>query len=149
MASWRHTTRKEAISPPQKCQDQDDQVLILALVSGQLCSGTFEVHEKVHRSFSTTRYQILDISAGWKHHPYLCLAFGTGWCLPPGTKSAPQVTSKEKYLPLNRNSCVHEIVRELHVRQEVTGSNPSHRNAPYFLLTQCKDPFSTGSSTRY
>ena len=63
---------------------------------------------------------------------YLCLAFGTGWCLPPGTKSASQVTSKEKYLPLSHNCVVDEVVKEIHVRQEVTGSNPSHCNVPLF-----------------
>ena len=46
------TTRKEAIGPPQKYQDQDDPVLILALVPVQLCSGTFDVYENVQRSFT-------------------------------------------------------------------------------------------------
>ena len=57
---------------------------------------------------------------------YLCLTFGTGWCLPPGTKKASQVTSKGKYLRLSHNCIVDEVVKEIHLRQEVTGSNPSH-----------------------
>ena len=102
-------------------------------------------------------------STGWCYHPvlmnlltlvldgnttqYLCLAFCAGWCLPHGTESTLQViTSKGKYLSLNHNYYVDEMVSELHVRQEVMGSNHSHRNVPYFLLTQCKGHFSTGSS---
>ena len=52
--------------------------------------------------------------------------------LPPGTKSASQVTSKGEYLPLSHNCFVDEMVKEIHVRPEVTRSNPSHRNAPLF-----------------
>ena len=97
---------------------------------------------------NTTRYQRLDIGTGWCYHPvlmdpftlvpgenitrYLCLAFGTGWWLPPGTKSASQVTSKGKYLRLSHNCVVDEVVKEIHLRQEVTGSNPSHCNVLLF-----------------
>ena len=95
---------------------------------------------------NTTRYQRLDIGTGWCYHPvlidpftlvlgenitrYLCLAFGTGWCLPPGTKSVSQVTSKGKYLPLSHNIVVDEVVKKIHMKQEVTDSNPSHCNVP-------------------
>ena len=65
---------------------------------------------------------------------YLCLAFGTGWCLPPSTKSASQITSKEKYLSLSHNCIVDEVVKEIHVRQEVTDSNSSHYNVPLFYF---------------
>ena len=59
-------------------------------------------------------------------------------------KGAPQVTLKEKYLSLNHNCCLSEIVSELHVRQAVMGLNPGHCT----LVFLPKDPFSTGSSTR-
>jgi hypothetical protein len=65
---------------------------------------------------NTTRYQRLDIS--------------TGWCRPV-LKGPPLVTSKEKYLPFNHNCCVGEMVREVHTRQEVTGSNLGHRTHAY------------------
>ena len=52
---------------------------------------------------------------------YLCLAFGIVWCLPPGIKGAPWVSSKRKYLPLKHKCCVGEMTRELSVRQEVAG----------------------------
>ena len=56
----------------------------------------------------------------------------TGWCLPPGTKSASQVTLKGKYLPLSHNYVVDEMVKEINLRQEVMSSNPSHYNVPLF-----------------
>ena len=97
---------------------------------------------------NTTRYQCLAFGTGWCYHPvlmdpftlvpgenitrYLCLAFGTGWWLPPGTKSASQVTSKGKYLRLSHNRIVDEVVKEIHLRQEVMGLNPSHCNVLLF-----------------
>ena len=47
ISSVQDTIRKEAIDPTQKYQDQDDPVLILALVPVQLCSSTFDAHENV------------------------------------------------------------------------------------------------------
>jgi len=48
------------------------------------------------------------------------------------SKSASHVTSKGKYLPLSHNYVVDEVVKEIHVRQEVTCLNPSHCNVPQF-----------------
>ena len=64
LANSFRTTRKEAFGPPQKYQDQDDPVLILALVSGHLRSCTFEVNGKV---------QELLVPGGntWCYHPIL------------------------------------------------------------------------------
>ena len=57
----------------------------------------------------------------------LRIALGTGWCYQPVPLAHPWVTTKGKYLPLNQKWCVGEMVRELHARQEVAGSNPGHR----------------------
>ena len=67
---------------------------------------------------------------------YLCLAFGTGWYLLPGTNGAPYVTLTEKYLLLNHNCYVGEMVNELYGRHEVMGSNPDHCMRAYFLFLQ-------------
>ena len=44
------------------------------------------------------------------------------------------VTSKGKYLSLSHNCVVDEMVKEIHVRQEVAGSNRSHCNVPLFFF---------------
>ena len=106
------TTRKEAIGPPQRYQNQNDPVPKVLL----RCMERYR--DPLVPGGNTTRYQRLDI--------------GTGWCLPPGTKSASQVTSKGKYLRLSHNCVVDEVVKEIHLRQEVTGSNPSHCNMLLF-----------------
>ena len=67
---------------------------------------------------------------------YLCLAFGTGWYLLPGTKGAPYVTLTEKYLLLNHNCYVGEMVNELYGRHEVMGLNLDHYMRTYFLFLQ-------------
>jgi len=72
---------------------------------------------------TTTRYQRLDIGTGWCYHPVLMD--------PSILVSASQVTSKEKYLPLSHNIVVDEVVKKIHMKQEVTDSNPSHYTVPY------------------
>ena len=52
-------------------------------------------------------------------------ALGTGWCYQPVPKAHPWVTLKGKYLFLNQNCCVVEMVKGHHARLEVVGSNPS------------------------
>jgi len=133
---------KKAIGTPQRYQNQNDPVPKLFFRCMKRSRDPLVLGD------NTTRYQRLDIGTGWCYHPvlmdpstlvlgenitrYLCLAFGTGWCLPPGTKSASQVTSKGKYLRLSHNCVVDEMVKEIHLRQEVTGSNPSHCNMLLF-----------------
>ena len=142
ISSVQDTIRKEAIDPPQRYQNQNDPVPKLLLRCME------RSRDPLVLGGNTTRYQCLAFGTGWCYHPvlmdpftlvpgenitrYLCLAFGTGLCLPPGTKSASQVTSKGKYLRFSHNCVVDEVVKEIHLRQEVTGSNPSHCNVLLF-----------------
>ena len=86
--SGESTTRKEAIGPPQRYQNQNDPVPKLLLRCME------RSRDPLVPGGNTTRYQRLDIGIGWCYHPvlmdpftlvpgenitrYLCLAFGTG-----------------------------------------------------------------------
>jgi len=93
---------------------------------------------------NTIPYQRLDIGTGWCYHPVL---MGVIFLVPMFSlwywvvlKGAPLVTLKGKYILLNYNCCVCEIVSELHMRQEVMGLNPGHCTLAFLP----KDPLVPG-----
>ena len=112
---------------------------------------TWDFLRHVHLSYHLTYTSLVmwtEIFSFWSN-PWMSLryrlatptgtlrALGTGWCYQQVPKAHPRVTSKGKYLSFHHKWCVGDMVRKVHVTQEVRSSNPSHHRMHIFDKNEC------------
>ena len=88
ISSVQDTTRKEAIGPPQRYQNQNDPVPKLLLRCME------RSRDPLVPGGNTTRYQRLDIGTGWFYHPVLMDPF----TLVPGENIKRKISSPQSQL---------------------------------------------------
>ena len=152
MDRWEHyiagkkmsTTRKHAKGPTQKYWYEDEPIPML---------GSYRYFWGGWNLWMNLRYRLVTfklVPGGttnqclWMSLRYrlvtptgILRALGTGWCYQPVPKAHPRVTSKGKYLSSHHKWCVGEMVKKVHVTQEVPSSNPSHHRMHIFDKNEC------------